>query len=109
MDAGRFDTRVSFERLSTTTDAEGSTVETWTPLFSRWANIQINNATETFKNDQDFAQRTGFAIIRLDPETKTLLTDDRLLWDGAAFDVLGVMNVQNRDELLEVSIRRYAG
>lgn len=107
MDAGRFKERVTFERLTTTTDAEGSTVETWNTLFSRWANVQINNAVETFKNNQNFQTRAGFAIIRRDNTTKTLTANDRMIYDGEPWELLGVVNVQNTDEYLELGVRRY--
>lgn len=106
--AGKLDKRVTFERLSTTTDAEGSTVETWSTLFSRWAMINIENATETFKNNQDFAVRTGFIIIRLDPDTKNINANDRFSYAGEYWEVLGVINVNARDEILEIAIRKYA-
>ena len=108
MEAGKFDQRVTFERIAVTQDVEGSTVETWTTLFTRWAQVNITNATETFKNDQDFGTRSGFIIIRRDPETQTLNIHDRFLHDSIYWEILGIINVQERDELLEIAIRNYA-
>ncbi len=107
MDAGKFKERVRFERLTTTTDAEGSTVETWNALFSRWANVQINTAVETFKNNQNFQTRAGFALVRRDSDTRTLTANDRMIYDNEPWELLGVVNVQNSDEYLELGIRRY--
>jgi SPP1 family predicted phage head-tail adaptor len=107
MDAGKFKERITFERLTTTTDAEGSTVETWTTLFSRWADIQINNARETFRNNQSFQTREGFALVRRDGETRTLNANDRFIYDGEPWEILGVVNMNNSDEVLELGIRRY--
>lgn len=107
MDAGKFKERVTFERLSTSTDSEGSTVETWTTLFGRWSNVQINNAVETFKNNQNFQTRAGFAIVRKDASTSTLTANDRMLYKGEPWEILGVINVANADEYLELGIQRY--
>ena len=107
MDSGRLDTRVSFERLTTTTDSEGSTVESWNPLFSRWANIQINNATEIFKNNQSFQTRSGFALVRRDSSTRTLTANDRMIYNGEPWEILGVVNVSSRDDILELGIQKY--
>lgn len=107
MDAGKFKERVTFERLSTSTDSEGSTVETWATLFSRWSNVQINNAVETFKNNQSFQTRAGFAIVRKDASTSTLTANDRMIYNGEEWEILGVINVSNADEYLELGIQRY--
>jgi len=107
MYSGKLNKRLTFQRFTLSSDTEGSTLENWTDLFKRWASVNINNASETFKNDQDFATRSGFILVRYDSQTKTLTSKDRFLYNGQYWEIVGVINMQESDEYLEIAIRRY--
>lgn len=106
MQVGKLDKRVTFERYATTYDNEGSAVKTWTPIFKRWAYINITNATETFKNEQDFTTRTGFLICRIDSSTGFLTTEDRVVYKGIPYEIMGILDIDERGEFYEIAIQK---
>jgi SPP1 family predicted phage head-tail adaptor len=51
MDIGRLNKRITIEQQSTTYDAVGQLVESWSTFATVWANIKHNSGAETIKSD----------------------------------------------------------
>lgn len=53
MDAGRLDRIVDIQQRTTTQDAIGQPVESWSLVASVWANIRYQSGIEAIKSDAD--------------------------------------------------------
>lgn len=55
MQAGKLNQRVTIEQRSTTQDAIGQPVETWTTVATVWAHIRHPSGIEKIKSDADIS------------------------------------------------------
>lgn len=102
MNPGRFDRQVTIERFSTTTNAIGEQVKTWSALITCPAMYKADPGTETVNGDKREAERPVIFTIRyyagVNPK-------DRLKYQGEVYNILAVTEV-GRKNLMELKSRR---
>lgn len=84
---GRHDQRLTFQRVTTTTDAMGSVTEAWADLCTLWGKVSADKSTE----DVEAGQRTGRESLivetRADTKSRAITATDRLRWNGRDYDL----------------------
>jgi SPP1 family predicted phage head-tail adaptor len=79
MRAGRLKHRLYAERQSTTQDAAGQPLETWTELFNRRCGIEPLNGREYLGRSGENADTTVRIRLRYDSTTAALKAFDRMV------------------------------
>jgi SPP1 family predicted phage head-tail adaptor len=95
---GNLDQRVTLQSRSVTTDAFGQDTITWVDIATVWAQCQAVRGREFFAAAQVQQEQTIKVRIRYRSDV-TQLT--RLVWQGRAYDITGVVPV-GRKEMLEL-------
>jgi SPP1 family predicted phage head-tail adaptor len=97
-DPGALDQRITLQARSVTTDAFGQDTITWVDIATVWAQCQAVRGREFFAAAQVQQEQTVKVRIRYRTGISTLT---RLLWQGRAHDITGVVPV-GRKEMLEL-------
>ena len=85
---GSLNSRVTLEQLSTTQDAAGQPVATWTVIATLWANIVHNTGVESIKANADMSVTRASIRIRY----KTGITAGmRISYNGAHYNIRAVL------------------
>ncbi len=87
MRIGTYDQRLTFQRLSTTTDAMGSVIESWTDVFTVWGKVQVDKSDEGMESGQRTGKQAIIISVRSNSKTTTLTSTDRLYWKGKDFNL----------------------
>lgn len=95
--AGRLDRRITISRRTTTQDALGGVVETWSPLCTVWAACRPLTGREYFAAMQVNAEIAMEFTIRWREGITPL---DRVTFDGRDYDVVHVAEIGRREGLL---------
>ncbi len=97
MRAGSLDRSITLERRSETVSDAGTVTESWAALTTmRAERVEVSSDeanTETGKSE----------VVRMTFRTRYfagLTTDDRLVFDGQAFDIVGIDEIGRRRGLL---------
>lgn len=98
MRAGQLDQRVTLQSRSVTTDAMGQETITWLDIATVWAQCQAVRGREFFAAAQVQQEQTIKVRIRYRADVSMLT---RLVWQGRAHDITGVVPV-GRKEMLEI-------
>lgn len=103
MDAGRLDRRVTLQRATTAADAYGERVQTWADLATVWAE-KIESGRLVAREQADAGEaRVALARrkfrIRWSETVAVIDASDRLLFEGDAYDILGVTELGRREGL----------
>lgn len=86
--------RVTLQRVTRTANAYNEMEESWTTLEKRWAHIEGQSGKEVERANQTAPMASHKVTLRADSLTKTLTTDDRLVWAGPNGNVtLGIVYV----------------
>ena len=104
MRAGRLNERVTLLERSVARDALGGEIVTWTDRGETWADVT------------PLRGREYFAAMQVNPEYQirfrlryqsapTITNEWRLEWRGEQYDILDVINVDARDDMLELMCR----
>lgn len=64
MQAGRYDTRLSLQAKSTTPDAAGQPVNTWSEVTRLWGDVRYSSGLQAIKADADMAKAKASIRIR---------------------------------------------
>jgi SPP1 family predicted phage head-tail adaptor len=93
--SGDLTEQIQIQRRSSTLDASGEQLLVWTTVYTRRAELQKTPGREVFAA----AQREGRvpSIFRLRPEGVDVTSADRVVCDGAVYEIDSV--VDNGDEL----------
>lgn len=101
MDAGQLRERVTLQRVTRAANAYNEMEETWGTLEKRWAKVEGQSGREVERANQTAPLATHKVTMRADSLTKTLTTDDRLVWAGPRGDVtLGIVYVDKSRSFL---------
>ena len=98
MNIGDLDQRVTLQARSVVTDGFGQDTITWVDIAIVWAQCQAVRGREFFAAAQVQQEQTIKVRIRYRADVSTLT---RLVWQGRAHDITGVVPV-GRKEMLEL-------
>ena len=96
MRAGDLDQRVTIQARSVATDAMGQDTITWVDVATVWAQCHAVRGREFFAAAQVQQEQTVKMRIRWRADVSTM---NRVVWEGRAHDVTGVVPVGRRDML----------
>ena len=101
MRIGKSDRRITVERYTTSTNAYGERVQTWSTLLTVWAELmKIEGTTERITTDQDMpVQRVRFKI-RSSSDSRGIKADDRVLYNSKYYNIQGIEEVGRQDQLV---------
>jgi len=85
--SGRHDQRLTFQRLTVTTDAIGSVIESWAAVCTVWGEVRSEKTEEGVESSQRTGRASYIVVTRADTRTRTLTASDRLRWNGMDFDL----------------------
>ncbi|MCE9553425.1 MAG: phage head closure protein [Planctomycetes bacterium] len=91
--------RVTIQRRTTARNSFGEEVATWADIETRWAEVKPVRATEKLRAGQVEAKTTHIVKMRYG---STVRPQDRIVAKGETLEVIGVVNVNNRNRELEV-------
>lgn len=104
--SGKMDQRIAVERLTVTTDGQGSVIEVWKPHADLWAEVRELRATQAVDSAQRVASEETIFSVRADSITRELATTDRIRWSGRVYDIIGKTGIPSgRPERLELLTR----
>lgn len=92
LETGKLDKRVMFERATVTENSHGDEVPTWAEIGGvgkgkRWAQVFWGRGSERRQAAQEQASVTATFRVRADSLTKAVTETDRLMFEGAAWDI----------------------
>jgi head-tail adaptor len=92
--AGELDRRLTIERKTVTLNSLGEQVETWAPLASNIAaSKSYRRANENVQAAEVAAIRVLRFVIRWSTTVATVNPKDRILFEGAYFDLIEVNEI----------------
>lgn len=106
MRAGRLDKRITIEQVSTSQNAKGEPIESWSTLDTVWAEVYPVRGSETFEGQQVYAENTlGFRIRYRSDVTRKMRIDH----GGTKYDIEAINEPRGtRSEVLEITGRARA-
>ncbi|AHE55906.1 phage head closure protein [Sphingomonas sanxanigenens] len=93
--AGARDRRVRFERSVITEDDFGGAVRTWELLCMAWAHVRFSAGAERRDAAQEGASAAATFVVPHNPRTRDISVNDRIQFDGSAWDI--VSNIPSRE------------
>ena len=104
--AGLFRDRVTFQRMSSTTDVSGNTTGDWSDHATRYAHLIERLGQEDIEQGalQDVAVAT--MRVRADAITKAIKTADRVVSRGIYWAITSIMQVSSKGDLLEMRLEK---
>lgn len=96
LESAVLDERVTLQSRSVATDAFGQDTITWVEVATVWAQCQVLRGREFFAAAQVQQEHTVKVRIRYRADVSTLT---RLVWQGRAHDITGVVPVGRKDML----------
>jgi len=102
MRIGKSDRRIKVQRYTTSTNAYGERVQTWSTLLTVWAELMKTGEgmTERITTDQDMpVQRVRFKI-RSSSDSRGIKADDRVLYNLKYYNIQGIEEVGRQDQLV---------
>ena len=88
MDIGKLNKRITIQQQSSTYDAVGQLVESWSTFATVWANIKHKSGSETIKSDAIASTVQASMRIRYKQGVSAGM---RVLYKDAQYDVLAVL------------------
>lgn len=99
--SGDMNRRATFQRATVTFNDFGEEVETWGTLATVWLNKRDVSAAESFRAQEVGAQLSKRFRIRYSSQVANLNARDRMIYDGAVHEIIGVREMK-RNRWLEV-------
>lgn len=109
MDAGRRDRRVTFERATETTNALNEPVRTWAAVATEWAAREDVSDSELIAAGELGASLGARFVVLRSSVTETVTPKDRLLHDGAVWNIKAVREKKDAWHLIEIRAAREVG
>ena len=86
--------RITIQRVTRTANAYNEPEESWATVDKRWAHVEGQSGREVERANQTSPMASHKVTMLADSLTKTLTTDDRLVWAGPGGNVtLGIVYV----------------
>lgn len=105
MRAGRLRRRVTLQSPTTSRDAYGDDVPTWSTEFSRWGGVEPLGGSEFWDGQQETAVQSIRVVLRYDTSTATIEPDWRVKYGQKLFDIEYIENVGELDRQLTLTCR----
>lgn len=86
--------RIVIQRTTQTVGARGGITDTWATWKTRWARVEPISGGETFTDERERALRQLTFQIRY---TSGVKPKDRISWNSRTFDILRVLNIDERN------------
>jgi len=93
--------RLDIQTLSVTSAGGGCFDETWTTTATRWANVQIQRASEEFSYNKD--QQANFYRILMRKESCT--NKNRFVFNGLVLTIQSISDPTSAGRMMEVLAR----
>lgn len=107
--AQQLDRRITIQRATTAPDEFNEPVQTWADLATIWAARRDVSDGEKFAAGQVGSSLQSRFIIRHSSVSKTITPVDRLAYDGAVWNIMGIKETQDgRRRFLEITAARDA-
>lgn len=104
--AGELRQSVTIQRAAISRNAVGEEVETWGTLAVVRAAAETAPGSEFFRGDVRLSEQPVLFTVR-HRSNWTPTVEDRVLWDGDAYDIEAVTNVDGRNKAWEIlGVRR---
>ena len=100
--AGRLRHRLVFENESLSTDGQGGATRTWATRATVSGSIKPLRADERFYNEQLNHNGTHEVVIRYRTDIEA---SDRISYDSRYFQIVGIMNPNERDRQLVITCK----
>lgn len=94
MPAGRHYHRAAIQTATSSNDAGGNAVYTWTTAASRWASLQDQGGGELYRAQK--VDATVDAVIVFRDQYEGLSPENRIVIDGRTFEIKAVLNGSDR-------------
>lgn len=104
MKAGTLNKRATFQAFTTVSDGAGGTTKTWTDYQTVWSQFSPERAREKIQQGRISSASAGALRVRSSPEMRAVDATYRVLLDGVTFNVRGVANPDQRNDMLEFPI-----
>lgn len=105
---GARDRRIAFERAAVALDGYGTEIETWTLYARAFAEVRYGTGQERREAAQESATLTATFRVPATPRTRALTPKDRILFDGAVWDIRSVAPFE-RGDVDVTAVRRADG
>jgi len=108
MRAGRLNKQIHIMQpvVSTARSTDGAPIVTWsTYLANIWANVEQQTGQEIYRDRNRWEVEETDFICRW--TTHTILTDYRVRYDSADYDIKAVINVNEADRELRLITRKH--
>jgi len=103
MAAGALDQRVTFRRLTRTSDGGGGVTEAWADLATVWAAVAFKSAREGLDEGRvSAAQTTVFEVYNRSDITEL----DRIRWDGVDYNIRAIRRYGPRRLMMWIDAER---
>lgn len=93
--------RIQIQTLTVVSADGGCFTETWTTTATRWANVQIQRASEEFSYDKD--QQAN--IYRIIMRKENFTNKNRFLFDNLVLHIQSVSDPAEKNRMMEVIAR----
>jgi hypothetical protein len=100
MRAGDLRSRVVLQSMTTSTDAIGNPVKTWSNVSTEWADVQAQDGTEAIQSGQVNARQALVVRIRY---RAGVVPTMRLIHAGRPYEIMTVVNVDQRNRELQLA------
>lgn len=101
LNAGDLEHRVVFQSVTQTTDAAGGFTESWATSATVWGKLEPLKSFEKFVSMQTETHTSHKLTCRYNP---AITTAKRMTYSGRVFDVVGVINVEERNTIMIVNL-----
>ncbi len=95
----------SIEKYTESKDSFGATTKAWTEFFPVWCNIQPLRGNETYVSAEKHATATHQVTLRYKNGINPKM---RLIVRGRTFEILSVINVGERDKMMQLTVEEEA-
>lgn len=102
MRAGRLRHRVTIQQCTETQNSYGEAVKEWTDYATVWASVEPAKGREFWESQQVNAEITGTVVMRYLAGVKSKM---RVLYDGRVFEILAVINPDERNRELQLAVK----
>ena len=99
--AGKLRKQIAIQATTRSTDTMGGYTDSWATSATVWGSIDMLSGRELVEAQKKSARATHRIVIRYRSDI-TVRADRRLLWNSRAFNILSVMNPDERNELQDI-------
>lgn len=87
--AGSLDRRVTIQRNGAGEDEYGEQIEGWVDIGTRWTAVYYGTGSERREAAATQGSQAASFVMRADSLTRTITLQDRLVFDGAVWNITG--------------------